>query len=126
MRHAMASCALVVCACSGGGITLLNDAAAPGDGAQANDGASPTDAAQSGDGDGAVPRYNIDLTSTSVSGLSSGGFMAVQFHVAFSSIMKGAAVFAGGPYMCRKARSRRPSRAALGDRPQSMSRRWWR
>ncbi len=46
------------------------------------------------------PPYHIDLSRTSVSGLSSGGFMAVQFHVAFSSIMKGAAIFAGGPYGC--------------------------
>lgn len=44
--------------------------------------------------------YNVDITQTSTSGLSSGGFMAVQFHVAYSSIMKGAAVFAGGPFYC--------------------------
>jgi poly(3-hydroxybutyrate) depolymerase len=37
-----------------------------------------------------------------VSGISSGGFMAVQFHLAFSSTMKGAAIFAAGPYMCSK------------------------
>jgi hypothetical protein len=42
----------------------------------------------------------IDLHATSVSGLSSGAFMAVQFQVAFSSIMQGAAVFAGGPFDC--------------------------
>lgn len=42
----------------------------------------------------------IDISQTSTSGLSSGGFMAVQFHVAFSSIMRGAAVFAGGPRDC--------------------------
>jgi len=29
--------------------------------------------------------------------------MAVQFHVAFSSIMKGAAIFAGGPFYCAQA-----------------------
>jgi len=34
--------------------------------------------------------YNVDVSETSVSGLSSGGFFAVQMHVAFSSIMKGA------------------------------------
>jgi len=33
-------------------------------------------------------------------GLSAGGFMAVQFHVAFSSSVSGASVFAGGPYYC--------------------------
>jgi hypothetical protein len=31
-----------------------------------------------------LPALNIDINQTSVSGLSSGGYMAVQFHVAFS------------------------------------------
>ena len=31
-----------------------------------------------------------------VSGLSSGGYFAVQFHVAFSSTIKGAGIIAGG------------------------------
>jgi hypothetical protein len=35
-----------------------------------------------------------------VSGISSGGFMAVQFGVAFSSIIQGIGVFAGGPFGC--------------------------
>ncbi len=49
--------------------------------------------------------YNIDLSQTSVSGFSSGAFVAVEFHVAFSSIVKGAAAFAGGPYDCAEASS---------------------
>jgi len=44
--------------------------------------------------------YNADIHQTSVSGISSGGYMAVQLHVAFSSIMTGVGVFAGGPYHC--------------------------
>ncbi len=36
----------------------------------------------------------------SVSGLSSGGFMAVQVHVAFSSMFNGSAVFAGVHFSC--------------------------
>jgi poly(3-hydroxybutyrate) depolymerase len=36
----------------------------------------------------------------SVSGLSSGAFMAVQFEVAFSSTVTGAGIIAGGPYFC--------------------------
>ncbi len=47
-----------------------------------------------------LPSLNIDLAQTSVSGLSSGGYMAVQFHVAFSSIVRGAGIVAGGPYYC--------------------------
>ena len=40
--------------------------------------------------------YNVDIGETSVSGLSSGAYMAVQFHVSFSSIVKGAGITAGG------------------------------
>jgi hypothetical protein len=35
-----------------------------------------------------------------VSGLSSGGFFAHQFHVAYSELVSGAGVVAGGPYGC--------------------------
>src|SRR5438445_8174116 len=49
-----------------------------------------------------LPKFNIKLNETSVSGLSSGGYMAVQFHVAYSSLVKGAGVIAGGPYFCAK------------------------
>tara|TARA_R110002050_G_C8934323_1_gene512210 strand:- start:426 stop:1445 length:1020 start_codon:yes stop_codon:yes gene_type:complete len=44
--------------------------------------------------------YNIDPDRTTVSGVSSGGYMAVQMHVAYSSLIQGAGVFAGGPYHC--------------------------
>ena len=48
-----------------------------------------------------LPALNIDKTQTTVSGLSSGGFMAVQLHVAYSATFKkGAGVVAGGPYYC--------------------------
>jgi poly(3-hydroxybutyrate) depolymerase len=47
-----------------------------------------------------LPAFNVDIARTSVSGLSSGAFMAVQFEVAHSSIVKGAGVIAGGPYFC--------------------------
>jgi hypothetical protein len=40
------------------------------------------------------------VSDITVSGLSAGGFMAVQMHVAFSSIINGSAVFAGGPFYC--------------------------
>lgn len=42
--------------------------------------------------------YNI--SDVTVSGLSSGAYMAVQVHVAYSSIISGAAIFAGGPFYC--------------------------
>jgi len=47
-----------------------------------------------------LPSFNVDIKETSVSGLSSGGFMAVQFDVAYSSVLKGAGIIAGGPYSC--------------------------
>lgn len=47
-----------------------------------------------------LPSYSIELKDTSVSGLSSGGFMADQFHVAFSKTVMGAGIIAGGPYNC--------------------------
>ena len=44
--------------------------------------------------------YAIDINQTSVSGVSSGGAMAVQMHVAHSSIMRGVGVIAGVTYEC--------------------------
>ncbi len=47
-----------------------------------------------------LPAYNVDTSKTSVSGLSSGGFMANQLGYAYSSKFMGVGVFAAGPYMC--------------------------
>src|SRR6201986_3258703 len=44
--------------------------------------------------------YNADIKETSISGISSGAFMAVQLGVSWSSIVKGVGVIAGGPYYC--------------------------
>src|SRR5918994_7390944 len=44
-----------------------------------------------------LPSLAIDVGQTTVSGLSSGAFMALQFHVAFSGTVRGAGVVAGGP-----------------------------
>jgi len=40
------------------------------------------------------------LNTATISGISSGGYMAVQLHVAYSSKITGAAIIAGGPYWC--------------------------
>ena len=56
--------------------------------------------------DAPMPRlaaYGADIQHTSVSGLSSGAFMASQLYVAFSHIMVGAGIVAGGPYLCAKS-----------------------
>ncbi|MCV3271519.1 extracellular catalytic domain type 2 short-chain-length polyhydroxyalkanoate depolymerase [Roseobacter sinensis] len=47
-----------------------------------------------------LPALNLDPSGTTVSGLSSGAFMAVQLQVAFSERIAGAGVIAGGPYGC--------------------------
>ena len=47
-----------------------------------------------------LPVLNIDKTQITVSGISSGGFMANQLGYAYSSTFKGVGVFAGGPFMC--------------------------
>ena len=46
---------------------------------------------------------NLGRATVTVSGLSSGAFFAHQFHVAFSSLVKGAGIVAGGPYGCVEA-----------------------
>ena len=47
-----------------------------------------------------LPAYGADPKQTSVSGLSSGAFMAVQLQVAYSRVIVGAGIIAGGPYYC--------------------------
>ncbi len=47
--------------------------------------------------------YNAAIGETSISGISSGAFMAVQFATAWSSVVKGVGVVAGGPYWCAEA-----------------------
>lgn len=51
-------------------------------------------------GSPALGAYNADIKESSVSGISSGAFMAVQIGVSWSSIVKGVGVIAGGPYYC--------------------------
>jgi predicted peptidase len=47
-----------------------------------------------------LPSYKTDPSQTSVSGLSSGAYMAVQYQVAYSASVKGTGIVAGGPYYC--------------------------
>lgn len=48
----------------------------------------------------ALPALNVDTSQITVSGLSSGGFMANQLGYAYSATFKGIGMFAAGPYMC--------------------------
>lgn len=48
-----------------------------------------------------LPQYNVSVNEVSVSGLSSGAYMAAQMHFAYSkTIRKGAGIVAGGPVYC--------------------------
>lgn len=49
--------------------------------------------------------YNAAIAESSISGMSSGAFMAVQFATAWSSVITGVGIIAGGPYWCAKADS---------------------
>ena len=58
-----------------------------------------------------LPRLAASTGDVTVSGISSGGYMAVQFQVAYSGSVRGAGVLAGGPYHCAEGSLRR----ALGN-----------
>jgi len=58
-----------------------------------------------------LPGLAASTDDVTVSGISSGAYMAVQFQVAYSGIVRGAGVVAGGPYYCAQGSLRR----ALGN-----------
>ncbi len=47
-----------------------------------------------------LPRLCTEAGTVTVSGVSSGGFLAHQLHVAHSATIAGAGIFAAGPYAC--------------------------
>lgn len=49
-------------------------------------------------------RVLVDPDQISVSGVSSGGYMAMQLHVAYSDLFMGVGAIAGGPYYCAEDR----------------------
>jgi len=51
-----------------------------------------------------LPALAADEGQTSVSGISSGAYMAGQYEIAHSSSVIGAAIIAGGPYGCAEAK----------------------
>ena len=50
-----------------------------------------------------LPVLNLKLDNTSVSGISSGAYMAGQFEMAHAKLVRGAAIIAGGPYGCSES-----------------------
>lgn len=61
--------------------------------------------------------YNVDISETSISGISSGAYMAVQFATAWSSIIKGVGVVAGGPYGCSEGSGATALSTCMGGSP---------
>jgi poly(3-hydroxybutyrate) depolymerase len=56
-----------------------------------------------------LPKLSIDGQRITVSGISSGGFFATQMQVAFSSLVRGSAIVAGGAYGCSLGQEKRTS-----------------
>jgi hypothetical protein len=50
-----------------------------------------------------LPKLGAEVRAVTVSGVSSGAYMAVQFQVAHSRMVRGVAAIAGGPYYCAQA-----------------------
>ena len=50
-----------------------------------------------------LPGLGAKIDDTSVSGISSGAYMAGQFEMAHSRDVIGAAIIAGGPYGCSES-----------------------
>lgn len=50
-----------------------------------------------------LPALAAQIDATSVSGISSGAYMAGQFQMAHAKIVSGAAIIAGGPYGCSES-----------------------
>ena len=48
-----------------------------------------------------LPSFNIDTTNITVSGLSSGGVMAINLGYAYSGTFRGVGIFAATPYLCQ-------------------------
>jgi hypothetical protein len=61
--------------------------------------------------------YNADIAQTSISGISSGAYMAVQFGTAWSSIIKGVGAIAGGPFGCSEGAASEALSACEGGEP---------
>jgi len=60
-----------------------------------------------------LPGLSAVSGQSTVSGVSSGGYMAVQFQVAHSRVVRGAGVLAAGPYYCAQGNALRARHACM-------------
>ncbi|SNR93753.1 extracellular catalytic domain type 2 short-chain-length polyhydroxyalkanoate depolymerase [Actinomadura mexicana] len=70
--------------------------------------ASPASAAAA-----TLPRHSI--SASYVSGVSSGGYMADQLHIAYSGTFRGAGIFTAGPYHCARGNVTTAQLACMND-----------
>ena len=66
-----------------------------------------------------LPTYKIDPQAITISGISSGAFMAVQMQVAYSKTFSGVASVAGGTYWCAKGDVKR-AQSACESKPEQI------
>ena len=66
-----------------------------------------------------LPQLAATQESLTVSGLSSGAYMAVQFQVAYSQRVRGAGIIAGGPYYCAESQVARALSNCMSPTPES-------
>src|SRR5215204_1303011 len=64
---------------------------------------------------GAPPAAGYTISGTYVTGISSGAYLATQLHVAYSSTVRGSAMFAGGPYYCARGSLTQAQLACMND-----------
>lgn len=69
-----------------------------------------------------LPALGAELTATTVSGLSSGGYMAVQFHLAHATIVQGVGVVAGGLWGCAQGSASRAAGECMKGTPDVAAR----
>lgn len=67
----------------------------------------------------ALPGYNVDPGQVTVSGISSGAYMAVQIAVAHSATVKGVGAIAGGPYACAQGSATTATRTCMVGKPDA-------
>ncbi len=66
---------------------------------------------------GKLPHLNLDPDRVTVTGLSSGAYMATQSHLAWPEIFSGAALVAGGPYACAQGDLARALSSCMKGKP---------
>lgn len=65
--------------------------------------------------------YNINPQKITVSGISSGAYIAQQMHMAYSKQISGAALLAGGPFNCSEGNVNRALNSCMKTSPGSIS-----